>query len=51
VPVLAPSGEVLAVLDVDSDEEAAFGEVDQAQLEAICHDLARRFPLGERGRG
>lgn len=50
VPVLAPSGEVLAVLDVDSDQEAAFGEVDQAQLEAICTDLARRFPLGERGR-
>jgi GAF domain-containing protein len=51
VPVLAPSGEVLAVLDVDSDQEAAFREVDQEQLEAICRDLARRFPLGERGRG
>jgi GAF domain-containing protein len=51
VPVLAPSGEVLAVLDVDSDAEAAFDDVDQEQLEAICSDLARRFPRGERGRG
>lgn len=50
VPVLAPSGEVLAVLDVDSDQEAAFREVDQEQLESICRDLARRFPLGEHGR-
>lgn len=51
VPVLGPSGEVLAVLDVDSDAEAAFDDVDQEQLEAICSDLARRFPGGERGRG
>ena len=48
VPLLAPSGEVLAVLDVDSDQEAAFRDVDQEQLEAICRDLARRFPRGER---
>jgi GAF domain-containing protein len=51
VPVLAPSGDVLAVLDVDSDQEAAFDDVDQQQLEAICQDLARRFPRGEKGRG
>jgi L-methionine (R)-S-oxide reductase len=47
VPVLSPAGEVLAVLDVDSDEEAAFHAIDQVELEAICHDLGRRFPRGE----
>jgi GAF domain-containing protein len=51
VPVLAPSGEVLAVLDVDSDQEASFHELDQRELEAICADLGRRFPDGERTRG
>src|SRR5262245_46896321 len=34
VPVLGPSGEVLAVLDVDSDREAAFNAIDREQLEA-----------------
>jgi L-methionine (R)-S-oxide reductase len=48
VPVLSPTGQVLAVLDVDSDREAAFREVDQRELEAICQDLGRRFPEGER---
>jgi L-methionine (R)-S-oxide reductase len=47
VPVLSPRGEVLAVLDVDSDLEAAFGDVDQAELEALCGELGRRFPRGE----
>jgi GAF domain-containing protein len=47
VPVLSPGGEVLAVLDVDSDQEAAFGDVDQAELEALCSELGRRFPRGE----
>lgn len=51
VPVLSPAGEVLAVLDVDSDQEAAFDDVDQEQLEAICRDLGQRFPRGERWRG
>ena len=50
VPILSPEGEVLAVLDVDSDQEAAFTDVDQEQLEAICRDLAQRFPRGERWR-
>jgi L-methionine (R)-S-oxide reductase len=50
VPVLSPSGEVLAVLDVDSDTQAAFDATDQAELEAICAELGRRFPRGERGR-
>jgi putative methionine-R-sulfoxide reductase with GAF domain len=41
---------VLAVLDVDSDTQAAFDATDQAELEAICAELGRRFPRGERGR-
>jgi GAF domain-containing protein len=48
VPVLSPSREVLAVLDVDSDTEAVFNEVDRRELEAICNDLGVRFPRGER---
>lgn len=44
VPVLSPAGEVLAVLDVDSDLPDAFGPVDQALLEALCAELGRRFP-------
>jgi GAF domain-containing protein len=43
VPVVAPSGRVIAVLDVDSDAEAAFGEVDREHLEALCAELGRRF--------
>jgi L-methionine (R)-S-oxide reductase len=43
VPVLRPDGRVLAVLDVDSNAPAAFDEVDQEALEALCRDLGRRF--------
>jgi L-methionine (R)-S-oxide reductase len=50
VPVVSPGGAVLAVLDVDSNLEAAFDATDQAELEAICRDLARRFPRGELSR-
>jgi len=52
VPAISasPSGAVLAVLDVDSDRSAAFGAIDQAELERICADLAARFPEGERSR-
>jgi len=39
VPVLAPGGALLAVLDVDSDLPAAFDALDRAQLEAIAADL------------
>jgi GAF domain-containing protein len=49
VPVLSPAGEVLAVLDLDSDAPAAFDRADQAALEAICDLLGRQFPLGELG--
>jgi L-methionine (R)-S-oxide reductase len=40
VPVIAPDGRLLAVLDVDSTEPAAFDDVDQAGLEAICRLVA-----------
>jgi GAF domain-containing protein len=50
VPVVSPSGAVLAVLDVDSDSPAAFSEIDQTELEGICAELAARFPLGEGSR-
>jgi GAF domain-containing protein len=43
VPLCAPDGRVLAVLDVDSDQPAAFGEVDRRHLQALCADLGRRY--------
>jgi GAF domain-containing protein len=43
VPVLTPDGRLLGVLDVDSDAPAAFDDVDQRELEAICADLGARF--------
>lgn len=43
VPVLAPDGRVLAVLDVDSDRPAAFDAVDQAALESLCAALGARW--------
>jgi GAF domain-containing protein len=43
VPVVSRAGEVLGVLDVDSDRLAAFSAVDQEELEAICRDLADRY--------
>lgn len=39
VPVVDQTGELRAVLDVDSDEEAAFDEVDERELTAICAEL------------
>lgn len=43
VPVLTPAGEVIAVLDLDSDLPAAFTEIDQQAVEALCAELGRRF--------
>jgi L-methionine (R)-S-oxide reductase len=43
VPIFRPSGEVLAVLDVDSDDPAAFDAIDQAELEALARTLGERF--------
>jgi len=44
VPVLGKKGEVLAVLDVDSNGLAAFDAIDQHWLEAICQLYAMRYP-------
>ena len=43
VPVLTPDGRVLAVLDVDSDAPAAFGEVDREALEALAEKLGAAY--------
>ncbi len=42
VPVIGPAG-LLAVLDVDSDREAAFDEIDREELEALCASLGARY--------
>jgi L-methionine (R)-S-oxide reductase len=39
VPVFDPAGVLVAVLDVDSTEFAAFDDVDQKGLEAICRAM------------
>jgi GAF domain-containing protein len=46
VPLVAPGGGVLGVLDVDSNTLDAFSFTDQRELEAICADLVVRFPEG-----
>lgn len=43
VPVITPDDRLLAVLDVDSDQLAAFDATDQKHLEALCADLGRQF--------
>jgi GAF domain-containing protein len=43
VPVLRPDGSVLAVLDVDSDRPAAFGDVDRDHLEDLARALGARY--------
>lgn len=43
VPVLGPDGALLAVLDVDSDDAAAFDDTDRVELEALCGELGRRY--------
>jgi GAF domain-containing protein len=43
VPVLRPDGSVLAVLDVDSNRRADFGEEDRAGLEELCRWLGDRY--------
>ncbi len=43
VPVISPNGRLLAVLDVDSDDPAAFTTTDQHHLEALCTQLGRQF--------
>jgi L-methionine (R)-S-oxide reductase len=36
VPVIAPDGTLIAVLDIDSDRLHAFDEVDRLNLETVC---------------
>jgi GAF domain-containing protein len=44
LPLIDRKGDLLAVLDVDSDQPDAFSLVDQAELEALLADLGQRFP-------
>ena len=39
MPYCSAGGELLGVLDVDSDEPAAFTKEDQQGLEAVCNVL------------
>ena len=43
VPVVTEDGRLLAVLDIDSDNEAAFDENDKENLQALCALLATQF--------
>jgi len=43
VPVITPEGQILAVFDVDSDDPAAFDEIDQEFLEGLCKKLGEQF--------
>jgi len=41
VPVLTPQDELVAVLDIDSDQPDAFREVDRINLERLCRMVGR----------
>ena len=43
VPVVAPNGRLLAVLDVDSNLSAAFSATDQTALEVLCAWLGEKY--------
>lgn len=43
VPILTPSGQVLAVLDVDSNDPAAFNHIDQTALEQLAKQLGTLY--------
>jgi L-methionine (R)-S-oxide reductase len=43
VPIVAPGGRLIAVLDVDSDAPAAFTEIDREGLQKICERLGAKF--------
>ena len=45
VPVITPEGELLAVLDIDSDLPSAFDEIDQEHLEGLCDWLGSRHSI------
>jgi GAF domain-containing protein len=44
VPVMDAAGDLVAVLDVDSHQRAAFDEEDRQGLEALAETLARHLP-------
>ena len=44
VPLVTPSGALVAVLDVDSDALNAFRKADAEGLERLCEMLTHRFP-------
>jgi len=46
VPVLTPAGDLLAVLDIDSDRLAAFDATDRASLEQLCAMIGRAIGGG-----
>jgi GAF domain-containing protein len=43
VPVTTPNGRLLGVLDVDSDDPAAFDKIDRECLEDLCRRLGDQF--------
>lgn len=45
VPVFGPDGRVMAVLDIDSDDPAAFDAADARALEAICAQVFEAPPV------
>ena len=47
IPVETPEGDLLAVLDVDSDTPAVFSAVDVHHLEELCGWLGERYGSGE----
>ncbi|MCX6130761.1 MAG: GAF domain-containing protein [Proteobacteria bacterium] len=44
VPVFNPDGVLLAVFDVDSNEDAAFDAIDQTELETVLAYFGKKFP-------
>ncbi len=45
VPIISPSGNTVAVLDVDSDIAASFDETDRENLEILCARLGRDYGM------
>ena len=43
IPIERADGEILAVLDIDSDTASAFTRVDKEQLEGLCAWLGERY--------
>lgn len=43
VPITGEDGQLIAVLDVDSDYPAAFNDTDRFYLEALCSKIGARF--------